>query len=313
MKRAFDVQRIISESDQLDHQGDLPTWAEGFLMDRKVRGLSDSTLMFYKQKLALFQAFAESREITQVEQITPNDLRLYLISLEENHKPGGIAAAYRGIRAFLRWYEAEVEPEGWKNPIDKVPAPKAPLTLLEPVELKTVKALINACEKDYTGYRDIAILLTLLDTGLRASELLDLDLEDVNQISGEVLVRKGKGSKSRTVFLGRKARMALRKYLKQRPSDNKALWLGRMGDRLSYWGLRNIINRRSNKAGVETPTLHSFRRAFALAMLRNGTDVFTLKNLMGHADLTILQRYLKQTTEDLQAAHRANSPVDRSL
>ena len=75
-------------------------------------------------------------------------------------------------------------------------------------------------------------------------------------------------------------------------------------ERLSYDSLRGILTRRAKDAGVEEPSLHDFRRAFALTMLRNGTDVFTLAKLMGHETIAVLQRYLKQTNQDTEAAHR---------
>ncbi|NLD74867.1 MAG: site-specific integrase, partial [Chloroflexi bacterium] len=85
------------------------------------------------------------------------------------------------------------------------------------------------------------------------------------------------------------------------------------GGPLRYESLRDIVRRRAEQAGVEPPTLHSFRRAFALLSLRNGVDVYSLQRLMGHADLTVLRRYLAQTTEDVQNAHRQSGPVDHLL
>jgi integrase/recombinase XerD len=73
-----------------------------------------------------------------------------------------------------------------------------------------------------------------------------------------------------------------------------------------------MLSRRAETAGLEKPTLHDFRRAFALAMLRNGTDIFTLAKLMGHEGITVLQRYLKQTNYDTEQAHRRAGPVDNS-
>jgi integrase/recombinase XerD len=81
---------------------------------------------------------------------------------------------------------------------------------------------------------------------------------------------------------------------------------------LSYDGLREVLTRRAADAKVKQPSLHSFRRAFALAMLRNGTDIYTLAKLMGHEGITVLQRYLKQTYQDTEAAHRRAGPVDNS-
>jgi integrase/recombinase XerD len=81
--------------------------------------------------------------------------------------------------------------------------------------------------------------------------------------------------------------------------------------RLAYGGLRALLERQAKMAGIGIPTAHSFRRAFAITMLRNGTDLVTLARLMGHTNLKVLQRYLKQLPEDLQDAHRKASPVDR--
>jgi site-specific recombinase XerD len=83
------------------------------------------------------------------------------------------------------------------------------------------------------------------------------------------------------------------------------------GDRLKYTGLRQIIRRLAVRAAVKEPPIHSFRRLFALSMLRNGCDLLTLQRLMGHASLDLLRRYAKQTVDDLRAAHGQASPVDR--
>ena len=155
----------------------------------------------------------------------------------------------------------------------------------------------------------------LLDTGARANELLDVNLDDVNQARGDILIRQGKGSKPRQVYLGKFSRRALRKYLKHRNDNNSALWVSdpRYGsERLKYDGLRAVLRRRASEAKVVEPSPHDFRRAFALSMLRNGTDLYTLAKLMGHEGITVLQRYLKQTYQDTEAAHRRAGPVDNS-
>ena len=172
--------------------------------------------------------------------------------------------------------------------------------------------MLDTCERNFTGIRDKAILLSLLDTGARAQELLDITLSDVNPISGKITIRQGKGGKYRAVFLGKASRKALRKYLQVRNAKNERLWITVTGDSLTYWGLREVIRRRAKKALVPVPGLHDFRRAFALECLRNGVDVYSLQKLMGHADLQVLRRYLAQTTEDIQRAHQQSSPVDNA-
>ena len=313
MNRPTIAQTIIKEY-ALDTY--LLTWIEAFLFDRKAQNLAKGTIDFYRSHLNLFIKFCDSQVITQIDQLDPNLIRQYMIWLEEKgHNPGGVSAAYRSLRAFLYWWEEELEPEGWKNPIRKVKAPKVGIEPLEPVALDTVKALCEACPKTtFTGVRDKAIFLSLLDTGARASEFLNMDLEDINPITGEILIREGKGRKPRTVFIGQKSRKALRKYLRLRNNDLLALWVTNdQTERLTYYGLKSMVVRRSRSAGVKTPALHAFRRQFALSCLRSGMNVYYLQTLMGHSDLQVLNRYLKQTTKDVSDAHRQAGPVDNCL
>jgi len=155
-------------------------------------------------------------------------------------------------------------------------------------------------------------LLCLLDTGARANEFLSINLEDINQARVDILIRQGKGHKPRTVYIGKQSKRAVRRYLNHRKDDCPALWVThpRFGsNRLSYDGLREILTRRAGDACVNGSSPHDFRRAFALAMLRNSIDIFTLAKLMGHEGISVLQRYLKQTNLDTENAHHRAGPV----
>ncbi len=295
----------------------LVSWLEAFMIDRKSAGLADGSLRFYRQKLKLLADFCDAQAVQTINQITPSFLRQYLLVLEETgHNAGGRHGAFRAMRAFFLWYEEEVEPEGWSNPIRKVKAPKVPIEPLEPVSFETVAQLVKTCPRgSFTGDRDIAIFLCLLDTGARAREFLNINLEDVNQARGDILIRQGKGNKPRTVYIGKQSKRALRRYLASRNDRCPALWVthSRYGsDRLSYDGFREVFSRRAKEAHVEEPSPHDFRRAFALSMHRNGTDIFTLAKLMGHEGISVLQRYLKQTNLDTEEAHRRAGPVDNA-
>lgn len=200
----------------------------------------------------------------------------------------------------------------------KIKAPKVSIKPLEPVSISQIEAMITTCNSDnFFNSRDKALLLFLLDTGARASETCAVNLGDVDLQNGSVLIKCGKGGKPRMVFLGKKSRRVLRTYLKysQRRvalNANSALWVNNGNNRLTYWGINQIIRRRAIEADIEKPSLHDFRRAFALNFLRNGGDVYSLQNLMGHADLQTLRRYLAQTTDDIHVSHRKYSPVDNS-
>ena len=156
---------------------------------------------------------------------------------------------------------------------------------------------------------------SVLDTRCRASEFVALRLGDAKVSTGVVIVRHGKGQKQRVVFLGVNSRRALTRYLRYRhdAEPNHPLWVTTYGARLKYSGLRQIIRRRAAVANVDQPSLHSFRRAFALLSLRGDMDIYSLQKLMGHSDLSVLRRYLAQTEDDLADAHRRAGPVDHLL
>jgi site-specific recombinase XerD len=310
----IDTQRTLQVSTVDDY---LLTWLEAFLIDRNASGVANGTLRFYRQKIKLFSDYCDAQAVKQIGQITPSYLRQYLLYLEQSgHNAGGRHAAFRTIRAFFLWYEDEVELYGWSNPIRKVKAPKVPVEPLDPISFDTVSQMVKVCPHNtFTGDRDAAILLCLLDTGARANEFLSVNLDDINQARGDILIRKGKGHKPRTVYIGKQSKRALRRYLNHRKDNCHALWVThpRFGsNRLTYAGLHEVITRRADHAQVDEPSLHDFRRGFALSMLRNGTDIFTLAKLMGHEGISVLQRYLKQTNVDTEEAHRRAGPVDNA-
>lgn len=289
-------------------------WANQFYLAKKSEGVSPATLIFYKQQLGHFLRYCEWQALSNIHDLDANILRKFILWHEETgHNAGGQHAAFRVLRTFLLWYEDEVELQDWRNPIHKVRAPKLTVEPLDPVEVDDVAAMLHKCiGNNFLDLRDKALLLFLLDTGARAGEVINANVADINLVSGEVLIRLGKGRKPRTVFLGKASRKGLRAYIKLRTDTSPALWVSDERERMTYGGLRAIIFRRAKQASIDTPSLHSFRRAFAINMLRAGVDVFSLQRLMGHADLQVLRRYLAQTTEDIAQAHRLGSPVDNS-
>jgi len=284
-----------------------------FITGKKVE-VKNNTVLVYKVKLNIFLAWCERNGIVTLDNLTVQVLREFLMWLREaNHNPGGVHLVYRCIKHCLLWFEGEYEPLNWKNPIRKVKLPKIEVQLLDPVTVETIQKLLNNIGFDEFLYRDTAIILSLFDSGARATEFISLNIEDFNILTGAVLIKHGKMGKSRTIFLGRKARKAIRKYLLEREDNDNALWVSKYKRRLTVMGLRQIIRRAANRAGIKEPGLHSFRRGFALNCLRQGMDVYSLQKLMGHADLQILQRYLKQDDSDIREAHSKFSPVDNLL
>lgn len=294
---------------------DLSQGIMAFLIDRQARGLSKRTIRFYRDELRFLQSWLEKRQVLRVKDITADLLRQYLLDLGQRRNAGGVHCAFRAMRAWLRWCWAEYELPG-PCPMDKVRGPKLSAEPLEPVSISDLKAILATCErKTFTDARDRALIMILADTGLRAAECLSLRVADVNVATGAVWVEHGKGNKRRVVFMGRKARQALLKYLRLRQGAATCdlLWVTERGDPLSYNGLRSILRRRAQMAGVAAPTAHDFRRFFGLAMLKNGADLLTVARLLGHSSLAVISRYVKQAQDDLRAVHERAAPMDRLL
>jgi len=306
-------EQTIIEISQGDH---IVITAESFMVDRQSAGLSRHTLKFYQQFLNPFISYCSANSLKLIKEINADILRRYFLVFAETHNPGGVHAGYRTLRAFFHWLAREevMTPE-WKNPMLKVKAPKVSIDPLEPISIEDVRALINTCQRGYfIGERDRAIFMFLLDTGARAQESCNTNIKDIDLNTGAVMIRYGKGGKTRMVFMGRKTRRTMRSYLRMRPNHNPALFISKDGERLTYDGLRQLLQRRAKSARLgNKPTLHGFRRAFALNMLRSGVDIFALQRLMGHADLQVLRRYLAQNDQDNQFAHMRGSPVDNNL
>jgi integrase/recombinase XerD len=302
--------RLVQSSDLLEE-------IRAFLIACQAKRLSPATVARYERELAKWRAWTEAHSCTQVQRITATDIRQYLITLEEaGHNPGGQHLAYRTIRRFLRWYDKEYEPAGWKNPISKVDAPKVPEEIKAPLNLEHLRKMLATCTtRNLVNDRDRAVLLCLLDSGCRASEFVALRVSDVDLIDGAVTVRRGKGGKDRTVILGAKSRAALGRYLRRRPGvgPNDPLFARTDEAPLTYWGLWQIVRRRAKAAKVAMPGLHAFRRTFALLSLRGGMDLESLRRILGHRDLSVIKRYLAQTKDDLRRAHEKSGPVDNLL
>jgi len=284
--------------------------AQGFLLDRQSQNISRNTIRVYRHELEWFQKYLDAVGVLYIHQVTGDVIRLYLVELEKSRNPGGINVAYRVIKTCTYWWEDETDDQ-YRSPVHKIKAPKVPRTAIQGVQPDQVKAMLAAC---HTGMavRDRAVIRCLFDTGVRKEEFCDLNVGDVDLMGGRVSVM-GKGARFRMVFLGVESRKALRSYLRTRGqlAQDSPLFASDEGDRFGESGLRELLERRCRDAGIPIQSPHDFRRGFALECLRNGMDIYTLQHLMGHADLTVLMRYLHQVEMDVSRAFNKWSPGDR--
>lgn len=291
---------------------------QAFILSRQAMRCTPKTLAHYAYTVGNFVAWLEGQGVQAVSEITSHHIRAYLVSLQRKGlKDTTQHAQARGIKAWLNWLVAEGDLD--VSPMRKVAMPRLEQRIPEPFSPQDVQRLLAACDRHTAiGARNYALCLALLDTGLRASEIVSLRVGDIDP-NGICLVM-GKGRKMRQVVFGSKARVAILKMLGYRPGvkNGEPLWLAHDGfgepkGALTLHGLQTILRRLGRKAGVEPCSPHRFRRTFALWCLRDGMDLHSLRMLMGHSSLVVLQRYLALAGEDVQRAHQAHSPADRLL
>jgi len=286
-----------------------------FLLDCEARRLSPRTLGFYRQELEPFLAWLAARGVKLLGGIDAPAIRAYLVALQDRGlRPVSQHAAARSIRAWLNFCVREELLD--LSPMRNVQMPKRGSEILPAFTREDVDAMLRACQDSAYPERDAALVLVMLDSGLRAAELLALDWPDVNLTTGAVMVRAGKGAKDRTVFMGAHTRKAVVKYrmtlTDAHPSGAVFVTLD-SGTRLKYAGLKQLLRRLGQRAGVSHCTPHTFRRTFALESLRAGMNLVTLAAIMGHADLAMLRRYLALVEHDLADAHAQHGAVDAML
>lgn len=278
-----------------------------FMLDCQARRLTPATLRFYEGKLSVFFQWLGERGITHIDDITANLLRQFLASIAER----GLTDTYqhdlgRAIRAWLNYCVRDELLT--KSPFAKVRLPKLSQRALPSFTDHEIQAILAACKTR----RDEAICLFLLDTGVRASELIALNVADIDMKSGAVSVRLGKGKKDRTVHTGAKTRKSLVRYMatRSRPPGHEPLFISQTNERLTLSGLVQLFDRLRSATGIAHLSAHTFRRTFAISCLRNGMNIHVLAKIMGHADIQMLRRYLDITEDDTKKAHDEHGPVD---
>ena len=297
---------------------------QGWLLDCEIRQHSPATLELRKivvGKLAWFLAEQKSDACGTFE------LRQFIVYLSRAHEQDGgrwgnplhgkavsastVQTYHRHLRTFFRWLVQEELLEA--SPMEAVPTPISRPDQIQPFTPAQVTALLVAAKKSPQARRDTALLVMLFDTGMRASEICSLCLKDADLTNRRFSVL-GKGNKRRTVPFGGTAAKSLWQYLKDDPRDpSDPVFYSRRGEPLTRFGLRQLLERLGDAAGIEVTRCspHTMRHTFAVEFLRAGGNVFTLQQLLGHTSLSMTNRYVALAQADIEAQHRQFSPADR--
>lgn len=261
-------------------------------VEEALRGKSEQTIKTYVHSIKQFSDWLEGAG-ADLSNYARSDVQQYIDYLVSRRKsPATVNKIWSAIKKYSKWSQQEntiedisvVKPNNYKNE-----APKA----LDRLELNRLIREIDRTENK----RDMAILQVLLNTGLRLSELVALDISDieVSERKGQVTVIKGKGNKQRTVPLNKEARRALVKYLEERSDNEEALFLSNRGKRISVRTVQYLIE----KQGFN---VHALRHTFITGLVRSGQDISVIQSLSGHSSADMILRYSAPTPEDKQIA-----------
>ncbi|MFH1398418.1 MAG: tyrosine recombinase XerC [Candidatus Omnitrophota bacterium] len=269
------------------------------------KNYSPHTILNYQLDLSNFQAFLKEQTIESIDYLV---LRKYLAVLKEKSLgTRSVARHLSTLRSFFRFLTRE----GYlkTNPILSLLSPKLdkylPSFLTEEEVLRLIESSLS---KDEMGLRDRAILETIYSTGIRISELVGLNLEDIDFI-GCIIKVMGKGKKERIVPIGDKAVGAIRDYLDSREKSGLAVFLNKRGGRITDRGVRNIVKKYIAIAGIKKGVSpHTLRHSFATHLLNRGADLRSVQELLGHANLSTTQIYTHLTTEKLKGVYDKAHP-----
>jgi len=289
---------------------------------------SPATTRGYKESLKSFREFLRDKHLPDdISSLTSDTVREYVIYLKnkpkfQNHpfvpyqeellSIETVRFRLRSLKVFSSWLHFEGITD--ENRLQKVKMPRAQQKVIEPLVDKEIQRIIRSIDRKSTnGERNYCILATALDTGLRASELASITLSNINMKNGFIKVL-GKGAKERIVPIGKHVRLTLLNYIekvRETPSECNYLFVTNRGNPISLNTLKLMFRRLGNKSRVNQLHAHLCRHTFAINYLMNGGDVFSLKSILGHSSLEMVNRYLHFTSSQITEQHTKYSPMDR--
>lgn len=280
------------------------------------RQLSDNTLQSYKRDLVAYARHIHyEQQIMEFDKVIREHILLYLESLRSVGKSSKtISRQISSIRSFHQFLLREKVTD--QDPTVHLEMPKKEQSLPKVLSVEEIDALMTAPSVEKSqGVRDIAILEMMYGSGMRISELIELNLEDVHITMGFVRVF-GKGGKERIIPLGRSAIQACVNYLEQaRPGllghapKNDAFFITQRGKRFTRQGCWKIIKDHASTAGISKEiTPHVLRHSFATHLIENGADLRAVQELLGHADISTTQIYTHVSKTRLSEVYKQYHP-----
>ncbi len=285
-----------------------------------VKQYSDHTIQAYTHDLYLLTVYVEEQGLSYRE-LTHAEVRRFVSQLsKQGYAHKSMNRIISGIKSFYRYEMKYCSLD--RDPFAHIRSMTRDRTLPTVLTREEVSTLINAPGDDFVGVRDRAIFHTFYVTGCRLSELLSMNKEDLQFPFKKILVH-GKGSKDRYVFLTDHAIADLRIYLERQstraqkqhlsPEDQQAVFVNKMGKRLTPQGVHYIFHTYASTLGIEKNiTPHTFRHTFATHILDSDAGIRVVQELLGHESISTTQIYAHVGTKRLKEVYTKNHPHGRS-
>ncbi len=274
--------------------------------------LSENTLQSYKRDLKQFRRYLEACEL-HYNRVKEEDMKDYIKELqEEGKKPSSISRCIASIRSF---YQFILKNKKIKiDPTQNIQSPKVEKRVPSILTSKEVELLLDQPKDiDLKGIRDKAMLEFAYATGMRVTEIVSLNMEDVNLEEGYVTCKHD--TKQRNIPLGNMSLKALKEYVDEardilvKTADEEALFVNINGSRLTRQGFWKIIKYYKEQAHITKDiTPHVLRHSFATHLLQNGADLKAIQNMLGHSDISSTQVYMQFQDEGLKNVYRKAHP-----
>ncbi|MGN0710054.1 MAG: tyrosine-type recombinase/integrase [Anaerovoracaceae bacterium] len=297
---------------------DLAGWDRGFTEDLAGKSnVSDNTRAAYISDIRNFRKYAESRGHSDPEEVTNTDVIAYLSELrDEGRSKSTINRKLASIRAFYRYLVKNGFME--KSPADDIKSPKVNRKNMDYLTIEEVDRLLSMPDDTLKGKRDRAMLEVMYATGIRVSEIIEMKLSDADVDMGFVKC-SGDHGMARIVPMGEPSVAALRSYLKESrpvlmkssdPDDPEGpLFVNFHGKTITRQGCWKILKKYGDMAGIQVRiTPQTLRNSFAIHMARNGIDIKTLQELMGHCDISATQAYFTETKNRIKDIYDRTHP-----
>lgn len=294
---------------------------DGYMLAAESR-LSPHTIADYSNTFRKLTAFL--KEDLPANEITTGTIEAFLAA-QKGLKKKTLLNYHTGLSALWQWGESRGIVV--RNIIRDITPPKPEIMEIQPFTEEDIKLIFASLSKTKPYYtagrreaqntlhfadRSRAMILLMLDTGVRVSELCDLKVKDVDLRNKQVTVF-GKGSKERSIPISPRTAQSLWRYFTSKPDQLVFMpaFSTDQGLKLDRANVLKQCKRIGERAGVQDCHPHRFRHTFAIQYLRNGGDIYTLQKILGHSTLDMVKRYLMIAQTDLTAAHRVASPVTR--